>query len=379
MNEAIIIFVTFAAVVLPIVAVVGLLIWWVLRSSKKTDEAWASAAQEHGLHRAGKRSLTGTKYGVPVHVRTVTRGSGDSKTTYTVVSAALRMSLDLGLNLRRHGFFNNMFHKSADVEVGHRAFDDAFIVSADEASRVMLLFDAKLRQLLLQHLSQKHDFSLTDHGVSVECVGETRDRQWLSWAIELCARATSKMDIARSNVPPAAPLAHHRHAWRAYATANGMACMDTPLCMWGDISGQKVQANAVRTAPGVYELEVSLKFAEELGLGLGIEPTGLMDKVAVFFGSQDHRFDDLVFDDTFRVKVTAVDQVDQVLDQNMRGQLMMLHSNVGPLSLDDAGIAVRLPNVPRDPAIVPRTVQKMIGVAETLSARRLVDGIGPYR
>jgi len=362
-----------------IIGGLGLLIWAVINHQKKVDAAWRSVAQQHGLSYSG-HEISGAKYGQPVRVCKVSRGSGDSKQTYTVVSAKLITPMDIGLNLRRHGLLNELFHGAVDIEVGDPGFDAAFLVSGDEPHRVRALLTPELRQLLAHHLATSNvTFNCTDHGLSVECSGTTHNALWLSWAIELVGSATAKLDTARRAVAPASALAHHRQAWHAFASANGMHGLDTPLCMWGTLAGASVQAYAVRTDRIQYQLEVSLRFSQPLRMGLNVQPKGLMDKMSIFFGGQDHRFGDQHFDDSFRVRVSDTSRAALVLNSGIRGQLLRLHREVGPLSLDDDGMAVRLPTVPHEPAIVPKTVQKLLGVAEALTARNQVDAIGPYR
>jgi hypothetical protein len=359
--------------------IIFLLVWLFRHQTKKRNDAWGGVAQQHGLHYTG-REIAGYKYGQPLRVYTESRGSGDSRTTYTVVSCKLQTPLDLGLHLRRHGFLNNMFHRSQDIRLGDRAFDDAFIISGDEPRRVAAALTPPLRQLLLKHLGKSGSFSFSDHGTSVECVGVNTNATWLSWAIEVCSRATHKLDKARHHIHVANALTGHRPAWAAYASARNLRGLDAPLCMWGTIDGSEVHAYAVRTAPHQYQLEVSLRFGQPLGLGLDVQPKGMLDKVAVLFGGQDHSFDDPVFDDVFRVKAAYPQYVTEVLDSTARAELLGVQSHVGPTTLSDDGITVRVPNVPRDPSAVPRIVQHLTSVSERLSSRALGErGIGPYR
>src|SRR5690606_29950646 len=146
--------------------------------------------------------------------------------------ARLPLALDLGLNVRRHGFLSDMFHSAKDIVLGDPPFDSRFLVSADEDHRARAVLTPPLRRLLLERLGQ-NTFHLNDAGMTVECRGATSDERWLDWAIEICARAASKIDRARAHTPVATPLAAHRQAWRTYAEACGLRGQDTPLCMWG--------------------------------------------------------------------------------------------------------------------------------------------------
>ena len=369
-----------AVLLVFVAAAVGLTIWLVSRWYDKRNAAWTGAAQATGLQRLAATNLRGERYGQYVHARTVQRGSGDSKSTYTVISASMHTPMDLGLNIRRHGFVNNLFHRSEDVIVGDASFDDAFLVSGDEPHRVQALLQPKLRHTLTTQLARGDTFDLGDSGLTIECRGTATDQQWLTGTIELCARVTAKMDKSRRNVPCCSWLAQHRNAWNSFAAAHGLYGMDTPLCVWGNIGSVAIRAFAVRVARGKYELEINVQFAQQLGIGLEVRPPGLLDKMAVFIGMQDHKVGDHLFDETFRVQVAAPHLLDQVLDAQARGMVLTIQRDVGPVTLNDSGMSVRLPHVPHEPAVVPRTVQKIVGVAELLASRsRLDGGVGAYR
>jgi hypothetical protein len=361
------------------VGMVALVVLLVRRSNQKLDAAWGQAAQQHGLAWLARRHVSGRKYGVQVNVGVVYRGSGDNRRAYTVVSSRLDRPLDLGVSLRRNGFFNDMFHKSLDIVVGDPPFDHTFIVSADEEHRARSLLQPRLRQLLMQHLGGGADFSLGDQGMSVECSGVTSNAHWLSWAIELCARVGSKMDQARRQIPGSSALAQHRQAWAAYATAQGLTGEDTPLCMYGAFEGSYVSVYAVRTGRFTYQLEVALRFAEPLAIGLDVRAKGLLDKVSIFFGGQDHLTGYAPFDDTFRVRAADEIAAPTILDHAVCHKLLQMQAQLGPTTLDDQGLYVRLPFVPQDPSTVPRVVQYMTALADDLGARRGSLVVGPYR
>lgn len=357
--------------------VVGVIVWG-QNAYKRRLATWARVAHQHGLAMIGTE-IQGTKYGQRLRVCTVTRGSGNNRATYTVVSSQLPTPLDLGLNLRRHGFFNDMFHAAADIQIGDPPFDSRFLVSGDEPHRVRAVFTPPLRRLLLERLGTA-TFSLGDAGMSVECRGASSDEHWLGWAIELCARAAHKMDRARHHTPPAGPLLHHRQAWVTYARAAGLQGLDTPLCMWGRIGDHDVSVFSVRVDRLRFALQIQVRFATPLRIGLAVkERHGMIDAVAVFFGGQDHRLGDPLFDRTFRVKASDPERATALLHESVRRELLWVRSQIGPPIVDDHGLSVRLPTVPHEPTIVPRVVHQLTGLAERLSARGPGATTGPYR
>ena len=109
-----------------------------------------------------------------------------------------------------------------------------------------------------------------------------------------------------------------------------------------------------------------------------LQPKGLLDKVAVFFGTRDHSLSDPWFDDTYLLRVDRTDLVDRVLDGPTRAEIMAVHQGLGPVSLNDDELTVRLPHVPAHPAVVPQTMHRLIGLVERLGARGS-QHVGPYR
>ncbi len=361
-----------------VVAIIGLAIWWNQHQSRQRDQIWGQVAAGLGLHYANSE-IWGRRHGQSIRVGLVSRGSGKNKTTYTVASSVLNPPLDLGLSVQRHGFFNDLFQGGHDIQVGDPAFDGRFIIQGDEDHRVRALLATELRQLLLGRLGGA-DFSLSDRGMSVERHGATNDGRWLGWAIEMCSQTTHLLSRARFHVPVASALAWHSQAWAAFARANGLRGVDTPLCMWGELEGTGVHAYAARVGTRAYQLEVRVSFSPSLGVGLAVQPTRTFDRVAIFFGSQDHKLGDPAFDETFVVKAASAHAVGQVLDARLRAQLLELHRTVGATSLYDDALVVRLPTLPRHPAVVPQTVHRMAALAEAVGARRHPgEHVGPYR
>jgi hypothetical protein len=362
----------FVGIMVLVACAVAAIVWLVVKlvhgQRERRAKIWAEVAAGHGLGFNGNE-IVGSKYGQAIRAYTETRGSGENQSTHTVVAARLHPPLDLGLSIRRHGFFNDLFNAAPDIVVGDAPFDAIFMVSGDEPERVAQLLQAPLRRLLVEQLSQGVTFNLGDQGIAVETGGATSDGAWLHHAIEICARAAAKLDRARQEVRMAAPLAAHRRAWSTFAEAHGLHGRDTPMCLWGRLGGSEVYAYAVRVGRLSYQLEVSLRFSEALGLGLDVQPLGVMDRVAIFFGGQDHRFDDPSFDECFRVKVSDVDGVGQVLNGDVRRRLVELQRQVGPTLLSDQGLAVRLSCIPHDPTVVPRIINQLSDLTETIGTR----------
>ena len=80
------------------------------------------------------------------------------------------------------------------------------------------------------------------------------------------------------------------------------------------------------------------------------------------------------------MRVSDEEGVVALFDEETRKRLLVIHDTVGPLSLTDDGISVRLPHVPPDPAIVPRIVRQMLEIARFINDKRRGERAGgPYR
>jgi hypothetical protein len=221
---------------------------------------------------------------------------------------------------------------------------------------------------------------VSDGGVAVQTVEGRADEHVLRLGLDAVAAIADELNVARERVPPAPALLAHRAQWTKFAADNGLSWIGAPLCMFGSIEGSAVYAYSVRMGPGDYQLEVWLRFEEPLGLGLLVQPVRTIDRVKDMFGTVDYRLGDDLFDETFLVRVADEAGTVALLDAETRKRLLVIHDTVGPLSLTDEGLSVRLPRVPPDPAVVPTIVRQMIDIAHFVSAKRRTQRAGgPYR
>jgi hypothetical protein len=344
------------------------------RIKAQRGAAWTVAARELGLSYVDER-IFGRRHGQNVLAYTLRRNRGDDAYDVTVLASRLDVPLDLGLSLSQLSY-QDPYGIAADIPLGEPPFDRRFLVRGDEAERVRDALSPRLRTLLMARVGDT-TFHLSDTGMFIEVRGRPTNVHWIIDAIELCSRATRQLDRSRRLVRCAAPLVEHRRAWARFATAVGLHSSSTPLAMWGELHGTAVHVFAVRRDPLRYELEVRADFPTPLNLGLLVKPRGMVERLTTFFGSRDVAFDDPAFDDTFVVQGAAA-EVTALLDATARQQLVALHHDFGPVLVSDDGVSLRRPTVPRDPAGVPRLVQRMAAIAERLAPRRDAQA-GPYR
>jgi hypothetical protein len=123
-----------------------------------------------------------------------------------------------------------------------------------------------------------------------------------------------------------------------------------------------------------------MRFEQPLALGLLVQPMRTLDRMKDMFGAEDYKLGDELFDETFLVRVSDEAGTVALLDEETRKRLLLIHDSVGPLSLTDDGVSIRLPMVPQDPAVVPKLVRQLIDIASFISDKRQRDRRGgPYR
>ena len=91
-----------------IVGVVMLLVWVGNKQNQQRQAVWAETARRMQLEYRYDR-IAGVRHGQAVQAALVQRGSGKSRHTFTVVSSELRTPYDVGLTVRSHGFFEDLF------------------------------------------------------------------------------------------------------------------------------------------------------------------------------------------------------------------------------------------------------------------------------
>jgi len=344
------------------------------------DATWRRVAETTGLAFVpGPRShVEGLYDGLQITIAVVggaTRG-GQAR-TYTEVEAHLPFPLDLGLSVRQFGLHDRAFHPAPDLTLGDPDFDRYFHVSGDEPGRVRHLVGPDLQRHVRQQFGGT-DVFISDRSVMVRRLGVVKDERWLRWAVEATSRAGQLLEERRETCPIASPLVAHRRRWRAFGRAHGLELRNTPLCLSGEIEGAEVSVYAARTDRLTYALEIALCFARPLGLGLSVRPLGLTDRIAVFFGGEDMRFDEPDFDAAFRIQTHDPEATAELLSPGVRQDLLALRQQVGPAAVDDYAIRLRVTGLPRDPGVVPQLVQRLLSVAETMVEE--TDGRrGPYR
>ncbi|NUQ76301.1 MAG: hypothetical protein HUU21_22410 [Polyangiaceae bacterium] len=367
-------------VAVPVLLVVAIVLW-AINQQKQRDAAWERVARRLGLEYAN-RVVYGLLNGQQVSLRTETRGSGKSRQTYTVVSSMPPQWLDLGLQVTTKGFFDDALASlglKRNIKIGDPGFDAAFSISADEPHRAAALLTPELRHALS---GITEPVVLTDSGFSMSTSGVIDDEKWLVWALRAAANVAAQMAQARRRVPPASSLMEHRAEWKRFAEATGLSRTSTPFCMWGDLEGTRISARAVRVGPLAYQMEVQVFFDLPLHMRMFVRPAGALDDLAAFFGREDHRLNDPVFDPAFVVQSARPERLPEVLDEGVRRLLLDLNRRFGSVQVTDEGISLRNTSMAADPRGIPALVGHLREAAQRITenaAGKSAGRAGPYR
>jgi hypothetical protein len=135
----------------------GLLLKFTKAEFESFTQQWAAYAQSRQLSMHVGRFfpfrgnvLTGTVENVPIQLDHYVVSHGKSSTPYTRVVARAIEPLPLSLRVFVEGFFSSVgkLFGTQDIQVGHPAFDQRFMVKADNEALARSLLDAELCRAL---------------------------------------------------------------------------------------------------------------------------------------------------------------------------------------------------------------------------------------
>ena len=350
------------------------------RAKRRVNNDLNDWAKRLGMVRVGDE-LFGQHGDVPIGARLAFDSPHGTKTrAQWTLYARIQPPLDMGLLGYNRRLPVELSGTGVMDALGPSWFNRRYRVLCDEPARGNALLNERFCRSMMKRLHPHAMFMLTDSGVAVQTIEGLADEATLREGLNAVAAIADELNAARSHVPAAYALEPHRAAWKRFAADNGLTGIAAPLCMFGSIEDATMYAYSVRTGLGDFHLEVWLRFEDPLALGLLVQPMRTVDRVKDMFGAQDYKLGEPLFDETFLVRVSDEQGVVDLLDEETRKRLLVIHDTVGPLSLTDDGISVRLPQVPPDPAVVPKIVRQMLEIARFINDKRRGQRVGgPYR
>lgn len=316
-------------------------------SANEQTTAWAQVARERGLSLEGDGEsaggsavprLRGFLDGYGVELRGVgadrapltSRGGYHARQPGEAVGEAFEARcimlppLSAGLVVRSNpasgpaGFERFDLGERADVKVGDARLDEALEIRGEPA-HILPLFTAEVRALLHALLDDGYRLTLLDTGVSLTRSKHPVDAEALHDALARAVGATLHLDHARQ----ARDVAEFRVA--------------------GDLGGGlALNAYPVWVGRNHWATEVFVRFAAPLGVGLFVRPATWNDAAGALFAGQDLVLGDPAFDGPFVVQSWAgAVAVAELLDAEVRREVLALRDRVGPVHVRDDGVAVR--------------------------------------
>ena len=148
---------------------------------KRTNAAWARAAEELGLEFRpttlfGRPQMKGTLDGLPVEVYTYSQRSGENSTTYTRYAVAYP-PLGVPFELRHESGIRKVLKifGIGDTAIGDARFDDSFAISTDDPDALRAYLTPARRMALLRLLASYPGLQVSDTGLSLTTKGTEKN------------------------------------------------------------------------------------------------------------------------------------------------------------------------------------------------------------
>ena len=178
------------------VGIFGFVFWFLKRNIRKTKEEWQQLAKHFDLKLSmpegkwawvmGKfPTIDGRINDIPFHNYMYVRGSGKHQKTYTAFALTLENNPTKTLRLYKEGFFSKVGKAfgGQDIEVGHTAFDDNYIIKSNDELFAKKALNSRIRQLFLRKLPNlRGEFSLVNDVLSYNEIiminNESNRKKW---------------------------------------------------------------------------------------------------------------------------------------------------------------------------------------------------------
>lgn len=349
------------------------------RRKRRLDDTLDNVAAKLGIQRLPDE-IVGELDGAFVGARLAFDSQHEKSVARWTIYARFHPPLDLGLGIAPRRTRVIPPESGWPLATGDQAFDQAFELRADEPDRARVFVQGFWEALKERPFSPWDLFIISDEGVAMQEPEDRIDEASLIARLQAAQQLVAWVDAARGRVGPPTSLEGLYPRWSRFARDMGFTMTTMPFGLTGRVRGAAVRATTVRVGYREYRLEMEIAFERSLQLGLLVQPMRTLDRVKELFGADDQPLGDPVFDKTFLVRVSDLAGARDLFDEELRRLVLSVHHDVGPVSLMDEGVVVRLPNVPPDPAGVPAMLERVLGLATEIATR---GGIGvrrgPYR
>ncbi len=340
-------------------------------------EERARVAQELGLEVDG-HVIQGTRAGVPVHIKPITEGSGDNRSSYTEVRAEFVVPLRLGLTivrtLRLGAALRGVFGMNDGEE--NAAVDERFSVKSDFNADA-LIGDATVRHALLRAEAFHSRLRVSDRGARFRFPGHGLARLPLADALTHLAELVKVIANARWELPREPYEDAVSKAMKHVAHGNGLTVEERSLTLAGSVRTCECRV-WVDYRLGKFETVFRARFRRPLNAKLVLAREHFGASFLKLFGYQDIVIGDKAFDDIFLVKGEPKDAVRALLAPPLTSAMVEIAQGSKHLKLDASGVLAHVGSLMTDEVALERSLNKIASVAATLSDRSRPSGSG-YR
>ena len=131
-----------------------------------------------------------------VEIYTETRGSGKSKSTYTIIFLKTKQPLAFKMEITPQGVFQGLFiklFKMEDIQVGDEKFDKRFVIKGDNPEGIKKLCKDPTVQESIYKLMEEAEYRIVHDGIYFEKLGVITDSLFYKQKLEKMSSTCSKI------------------------------------------------------------------------------------------------------------------------------------------------------------------------------------------
>lgn len=131
-----------------------------------------------------------------VEIYTETRGSGKSKSTYTIIFLKAKQPLAFKMEITPQGIFQGLFiklFKMEDIQVGDEKFDKRFVIKGDNPEEIKKLCKDRSIQESIYKLMDEDEYRILHNGIYFEKNGVITDSLFYKQKLEKMSLSCSKI------------------------------------------------------------------------------------------------------------------------------------------------------------------------------------------
>ncbi|MBK8398311.1 MAG: hypothetical protein IPL26_24105 [Leptospiraceae bacterium] len=140
--------------------------------------------------------ITGNYQDNFVEIYTETRGSGKSKSTYTIIFLKAKQPLAFKMEITPQGVFQGLFiklFKMEDIQVGDEKFDKRFVIKGDNPEEIKKLCKDRSVQESIYKLMDEAEYRIVHNGIYFEKNGVITDSLFYKQKLEKMNSTCSKV------------------------------------------------------------------------------------------------------------------------------------------------------------------------------------------